>query len=131
MGMRKFRIALIGVLLAAMLCSCATVYKRAYSVNSASLTDSLTISGDSFTLQRTSQDGTAEFQGKFEDHGDQWVFNIESWKPANAAIKRFNPAVRYIYQVKKFGDAVSFMRLVDVVGTSTFQFIQPGDYQLR
>jgi hypothetical protein len=129
--MRKHVIALAFAFIVLILGSCATVYTRAYSVNAVSLNDSLTISGDSFTLQRISQDGTAEFKGKFEDRGDQWIFNIESWKPANANIKRFSPAVRYIYQVKKFGDAVSFLKLVDVVGTSMFQFIQPGDYQLR
>jgi hypothetical protein len=110
--------------------SCAgTVYTRAWAVNNADLTDSLTINGDSFTLLRTSGGGTTEFRGTFEDHGAQWVFNIESWKPANAAIKRFNPPVRYIYQVNKFADGVSFMKLVNVIGTSSFQFIQEGDFQ--
>jgi hypothetical protein len=129
--MRKYALALAACALALALASCATVYSRAWKVNTQDLTDSLTVSGDSFKLSRTGQGGTSVFEGKLEDHGEQWIFLIASWKPANATAKHFDPPVRYIYKVKKFENGVSFLTLVDVVGTSTFQFIQKGDYSLR
>jgi hypothetical protein len=112
--------------------SCAgTVYTRRWSVNNADLTDTLTISGDTFVLERLGSGGTSSFEGTFQDNGNQWVFDIQVWRPANAAAKRFDPPIRYLYKVKKFQDGVSFLELSDVIGTSNFQFIQAGDYRLR
>lgn len=130
--MRKHALGLGAVVCVLVLASCAgMVYSRAWAVNAQSLTDTLSISGDSFRLERTAREGTSVFEGKFDDRGDQWIFEVASWKPANAGIKRFDPPVRYIYKVHKFSSGVSFLSLVDVVGTSTFQFIQSGDFELR
>ena len=128
--MGKFARAVFTVAVMAACVSCAgTVYSRAWVINSQNLTDKLTISGDSFRLERTGQSGTSTFEGAFEDKGDQWVFDVTRWTPANATAQNFDPPVRYIYQVKKFENGVSFLSLSDVVGTSTFQFIQRGDFQ--
>ncbi len=114
------------------LCSCAgIVYARNWVVNNANLTDTLTISGDAFKLERLGQSGTSVFEGTYEERDDQWVFSVTSWKPANASIQRFDPPVRYIYRIKKFRNGVSFLTLVAVQGTSPFQFIQKGDFELR
>lgn len=124
--------ALLCILLAGLvISSCGTVYSRAWAVNAQSLTDTLSISGDTFRLERTSSDGTSVWEGKFTERGERWIFDITSWKPANAPLKRLNPAVRYIYQIHKFSRGISFLDLVDVIGTSSFQFIQTGDFQVR
>jgi hypothetical protein len=122
----------MAVILACILLSCAgTVYSRNWVVNSVNLTDTLTISGDTFKLERLGQAGTSIFEGKYEEKGDQWAFGVTSWKPANAAAQKFDPPVRYIYRVKKFQNGVSFLVLVELQGTSPFQFIQKGDFELR
>jgi hypothetical protein len=114
------------------LISCAgTVYARRWTVNNADLTDTLSISGDVFTLQRTGSGGTTVWEGGFKDNGDQWIFDIRVWRPPNASERRMDPPVRYLYRVKKFQNGVSFQELIDVVGLSNFQFIQTGDFQIR
>ena len=129
--MKRSATLICTLLMAIVLSSCGTVYSRVWAVNAQNLTDTLLISGDAFRLERTSADGTSVFEGKLLERGDRWIFDITSWKPANASVRRFNPAVRYVYQIHKFSRGISFLDLVDVVGTSTFQFIQTGDFQLR
>ena len=129
--MRKYIVVICAAVAALAVTSCATVYSREWKVNAQSLTDALSIQDDNFRLERTSKDGTSTFEGKFEEHGDRWIFDIVSWKPANASLKRFSKPIRYIYTVHKFSRGVSFLTLVDVVGTSNFQFIQTGDFTIR
>jgi hypothetical protein len=129
--MRKLVTAICAATAALVICSCGTVYSRVWAVNAQNLTDTLSISGDSFRLERSAREGTSSFEGKFEEKGERWIFDITSWKPANATIRRFDPPVRYIYNIHKFSKGVSFLSLVEVVGKSTFQFIQNGDFQIR
>jgi len=130
--MRKLARSVYAVAIAALCVSCAgTVYSRAWVVNSQNLTDRLVVSGDSFRLERSGQSGTSVFEGALQDKGEQWIFDVATWKPSNAAAQHFDPPVRYIYQVKRFQNGVSFLALTDVIGTSSFQFIQRGDFQLQ
>ena len=123
------RFALLTVCAAAIASCAGTVYARRWTVNNADLTDTLTISGDGFTLERTAASGATVWEGSFKDNGDQWIFDIKAWRPPNAPAQRYDPPVRYLYRVKKFQDGVSFVELVDVIGLSNFQFIQAGDFQ--
>ncbi len=114
-----------------LLASCAgTVYTRAWSWQSTDLTDTLSFSRGAFRLQRESSDGTAVFSGVLTEKGDTWTFVIESWKPTNAALRRLDPPITYVYKVKRFRDAISFLSM-DVRGSSTIVFIQPGDFTAR
>jgi hypothetical protein len=113
------------------LASCAgPVYTRAWSWQSIDLTDTLSFSRGEFRLQRESSDGTAVFSGKLTEKGDAWTFVIETWKPTNAAARRLDPPITYVYRVKRFQDAISFLSM-DVRGSSTIVFIQPGDFTAR
>jgi hypothetical protein len=113
------------------LASCAgSVYTRSWTYESTTLTDTLRISGGDFRLERESPDGTAVFTGKLTEKGDKWIFVIDSWKPTNAAIRRLDPPITYIYGVKKFQGAVSFLSM-DISGSSTLVFIRPGDFEAR
>jgi hypothetical protein len=112
--------------------SCAGItYSRNWAVNNADLTDTLTISDEKFVLERIGSGGVSAWEGVFKENGDTWVFEIKVWRPSNASAKSFDPPIRYIYQMKKFQNGVSFLQLVEVVGHSNFQFIQAGDYQLK
>ncbi len=113
------------------LASCAgSVYTRSWTYESTTLTDILRISGGDFRLERESPEGTAVFTGKLAEKGDAWTFVIDSWKPTNAAIRRLDPPITYIYRVKKFQGAVSFLSM-DISGSSTLVFIRPGDFEAR
>lgn len=113
------------------LASCAgSVYTRSWTYESTTLTDTLRISGGDFRLERESPEGTAVFTGKLTEKGDRWTFVIDSWKPINAAIRRLDPPITYIYGVKKFQGAVSFLSM-DISGSSTLVFIRPGDFEAR
>jgi hypothetical protein len=127
------RNGLLAVLAAAVLLlgSCAgTVYTRAWTWQSTDLTDTLSFSRGDFRLQRESSDGTAVFTGALAEKGDTWTFVIESWKPTNAAQRRLDPPITNVYKVKRFRDAISFLSM-DVRGSSTIVFIQPGDFTAR
>ena len=128
----KRKTALLGVVIAILaLASCAgTVYTRTWTWQSTSLTDTLSFSGGEFRLERESSEGTAVFSGKLTEKGDAWTFVIESWKPTNAALRRLDPPITYVYRVKRFQDAISFLSM-DVRGSSTIVFIQPGDFSAR
>ncbi len=120
--------------LAFVLASCAgtqTQYTRNWAVNDEKLKDTLRVSERSFRLERLGPEGTSVFEGKLDDGGDRWRFEIEAWKPANAAVKRFDPPVKYLYRVKRHRDGVTFLELIEVKGVSTFQFIQKGEFELR
>jgi hypothetical protein len=118
--------------LALALVSCAgTQYSRGWAVNGEKLTDILRVTDDSFRLERRSREGTSVFEGTLRDGGDRWLFEIASWKPVNAALRRFDPPIRYMYRVKKTNAGVSFLELVEVEGASHFAFIQEGDFELR
>lgn len=113
------------------LASCAgSVYTRSWTYESTTLTDTLRISGGDFRLERESPQGTAVFTGKLTEKGDRWTFVIDSWKPINAAIRRLDPPITYIYGVKRFQGAVSFLSM-DISGSSTLVFIRPGDFEAR
>jgi hypothetical protein len=129
--MRK-TLALPGAaLLLLVLTSCAgTVYTRSWTYESTTLTDTLRISGGEFRLERESTEGTAVFTGKLTERDDRWTFVIDSWKPINAAVRRLDPPITYIYRVKKFHGAVSFLSM-DIAGSSTLVFIRPGDFEAR
>jgi hypothetical protein len=128
----KKRLALPMVtLLLLVLASCAgSVYSHSWTYESTTLTDTLRISGGDFRLERQSADGTAVFTGKLTEKGDRWTFVIDSWKPINASVRRLDPPITYIYRVKKFQGAVSFLSM-DVAGSSTLVFIRPGDFEAR
>ena len=128
----KRKTALLGVVIAILaLASCAgTVYTRTWTWQSTSLTDTLSFSGGEFRLERESSEGTAVFSGKLTEKGDTWTFVIDSWKPTNAALRRLDPPITYVYRVKRFQDAISFLSM-DVRGSSTIVFIQPGDFSAR
>ena len=128
----KRKTALLGVVVAILaLASCAgTVYTRTWTWQSTNLTDTLSFSGGEFRLERESSEGTAVFSGKLTEKGDAWTFVIEAWKPTNAALRRLDPPITYVYRVKRFQDAISFLS-VDVRGSSTIVFIQPGDFSAR
>ncbi len=116
---------------AVVLASCAgPVYTRAWTWQSMDLQDTLSFSRGEFRLQRESSDGTAVFSGKLTEKGDTWTFVIETWKPTNAAPRRLDPPITYVYRVKRFQNAISFLSM-EVKGSSTVVFIQPGDFTAR
>ncbi len=131
--MRKafFISAALAVVLVLASCAGTQRYIRDWAVNEENLKDTLRVSEGDFRLERLGREGTSVFEGRLEDGGELWRFEIQAWKPANAARKRLDPPIRYLYRVKKHGNRVSFLKLIEVKGTSTFQFIQEGDFELR
>jgi hypothetical protein len=126
--MRKIGFVSLALAAALMLASCATVYQRSWTYESSSILDSLTVSGDSFTMVRNS-DGAQTFSGKFSDQGDKWVFEVTQYRGVNGVVKSFQPPVRYLYSVKKFEGGVSFLAIDKVEGGSLgVNFIQKGDF---
>ncbi len=129
--MRRAAILFAAAAAALSISSCASItYARTWAVNNADLSDTLTVSGDTFVLER-SGNGISSWDGAFKENGDRWIFDIKAWRPANASAKTYDPPIRYVYSVKKFKNGVTFLKLEEVVGHSNFQFIQEGDYQLR
>jgi hypothetical protein len=130
--MRRTCFASAVLTLAFVLASCAgTQYLRNWAVNGEKLKDTLRVSEGNFRLERLGSEGTSIFEGKLDDGGDRWMFEIEAWKPANASVNRFDPPIKYLYRVKKHHEGVSFLELIEVRGVSTFQFIQKGEFVLR
>jgi hypothetical protein len=126
------KLALLAAAVAALaLVSCAgTIYSRTWTWESTSLTDTLRLTRGAFRLERESSEGLAVFSGTLTEKGENWTFVIDSWKPTNAAQRRLDPPITYIYRVKRFQDAISFLSM-DVVGSSTLVFIRPGDFSAR
>jgi hypothetical protein len=126
--MRKTFSIAIACMAVLLLASCATVYQRSWTYESSTVQDSLTLSGDSFQLVRTSA-GEQTFSGKFSDQGEKWVFDVTMYRATNGAVKSFEPPVRYVYSVKKFPQGVSFLAIDKVEGGSVgANFIQKGDF---
>jgi hypothetical protein len=112
-----------------LLASCAGItYSRAWTYNNAPLTDTLTVTEDTFRLERSSTSGVAVFEGELKQGDERWTFDVTRWKPYNAAAQTFDPPVRYIFRIRKSRATLSFVALEDVRGWSPMQFIQPGDF---
>jgi len=114
---------------AMLLASCAGIaYTRSWTWNATPLTDTLSVTDESFRLERSSSAGVAVFEGDLKQGDDRWTFDVVRWKPYNAAAQTFDPPVRYVYRVRKSRGILSFTELEDVRGWSPMQFIQPGDF---
>ena len=126
-SMRLFAVAAAAQLLA----SCAGItYTKAWTYNNDPLTDRLTVTDETFRLERSSSAGVAVFVGDLKQGDERWTFDVTRWEPYNAAAQTFNPPVRYVYRVRKSRGVLSFLALEDVRGWSPMQFIQPGDFRL-
>jgi hypothetical protein len=114
-----------------LIASCAGItYTRTWTYNNDPLTDRLTVTDETFHLERSSSAGTAMFEGDLKQGEDHWTFDVVRWEPYNAAAQTFDPPVRYVYRVRKSRGVLSFLALEDVRGWSPMQFIQPGDFKL-
>jgi len=114
---------------AVLLSSCAGItYTREWTYNNAPLTDTLTVTEDTFRLERSSASGVTVFEGELSQGDERWTFDISRWKPYNAAAQTFDPPVRYLYRVRKTGKTLTFLEPPEVRGWSPMQFIQPGDF---
>ena len=106
--MRKTASGVI-IALVLVLASCAgSVYVRNWVYENTELKDTLVLSGESFRLERASPDGTSVFSGSWAEQNGEWVFKVESWKPYNAAERRFDPPITYFYKGKKFENGIAF-----------------------
>ena len=112
------------------LVSCATIYTRNWQYESSPISDSLTISGETFRLERTSPEGTAVYEGKFRKSDTQWVFDVATYTAPKGGTRQYDPLVRYKYSVKEFANGVSFLSF-DVEGRLGVNFIQRGDFSLK
>jgi hypothetical protein len=122
-----FLLAAASVLLA----SCAGItYTKAWTYNNEPLTDRLSVTDETFRLERSSKAGLAVFAGDLRKGDERWTFDVVRWEPYNAAAQTFDPPVRYVYRVRKSRGVLSFLSLEDVRGWSPMQFIQPGDFRL-
>jgi hypothetical protein len=128
--LRKWMFAAAAAAVLLMAGCAGSEYTRAWTWDSTSLTDTLRLSRGQFRLERASAEGLAVFTGTVSEKDDQWTFVVEAWKPTNAALQRLDPPARYVYRVKRFQGALSFMSM-EVVGTSTIVFIRPGDFTAR
>jgi hypothetical protein len=116
---------------ALLLASCAGItYTKAWTYNSEPLTDRLSVTDETFRLERSSKAGLAVFVGALRQGDERWTFDVVRWEPYNAAAQTFDPPVRYVYRVRKSRGVLSFLALEDVRGWSPMQFIQPGDFRL-
>jgi len=114
---------------ALVLASCAGItYTRSWTYNNAPLTDTLTVTDETFRLERSSASGVAVFEGGLRQGDERWTFDVARWEPYNAAAQTFDPPVRYVYRVRKSRGTLTFVALEDVKGWSPMQFIQPGDF---
>jgi hypothetical protein len=124
--------ALVACACAALLCSCVSaVYTRDWTVNSTRLSDTLSISGDRFRLERAGSAGFSTFEGSLIAIGEDWTFEVESWRRPDGEVSRFDPPVRYVYRVKVFLNGLSFLSLLRVDGEKSFTFIPRGDFEVR
>jgi len=122
-------LAAVAAAAAMLLASCAgIIYTRSWTYNSTPLTDRLTVTEETFRLERSSSAGVAVFEGDLKQGDERWTFDLMRWKPYNAAAQTFNPPVRYVYRVRESRGVLSFTALEDVRGWSPMQFIQPGDF---
>ena len=127
--MRRLLPVLAAAAAAMLLASCAGIaYTRSWTWNSTPLPDTLTVTDETFRLERSSSAGVAVFEGELKQGDERWTFDVVRWKPYNAAAQTFDPPVRYVYRVRKSRGVLSFTALEDVRGWSPMQFIQPGDF---
>ena len=127
--MRRVMPLLAAAAAAMLLASCAGIaYTRSWTWNSTPLNDTLTVTEESFRLERASSAGVAVFEGALKQGDERWTFDVVRWKPYNGAAQAFDPPVRYVYRVRKSRGVLSFTALEDVRGWSPMQFIQPGDF---
>lgn len=126
----KRPLALLAAATAALaLASCAGItYTRAWTYNNAPLTDTLTVTDETFRLERSSAAGVSVFEGDLKQGDERWTFDVARWQPYNATAQTFDPPVRYVYRIRKSRGTLTFLALEDVKGWSPMQFIQPGDF---
>jgi len=116
------------------LASCAgTTYVRTWTYENSDMTDVLSISGENFRLERTSPAGATVFSGKVSERGAELAFEIESWRPANAPERRFDPPLVYLYKARKFSNGIAFYSYHIEGGKSPLNiFIRaPIDFDVR
>jgi hypothetical protein len=114
-----------------LLASCMSVtYTRTWTSSGDTYLDRLTVVNEAFRLERLSAGGLSIFEGLVRQNEERWVFDVVRWKPHHAAARKFDPAVRYVYRVRRFHRAVSFLALERVEGWPPMSFIQPGDFTI-
>jgi hypothetical protein len=128
--LRRRKIALTAAA-AVLIASCASVtYTRTWTSGNEATFDRLTVINDAFRLERFSAAGASIFEGHVSQDEQRWVFDVVRWKPNDAAIRTFDPVMRYVYRVRRFHSAVSFLALERVEGWPPMTFIQPGDFTI-
>ncbi|MGA2975759.1 MAG: hypothetical protein ABSF77_10670 [Spirochaetia bacterium] len=120
------------ILLFLSLISCAaTRYIRAWAQDGADFTDRLLLFGDRFRLERSSQDGTLVFSGRFEVREDQWRFEIQSWKPASGYERILETPVIYVCRGRRFPNGLAFFSSKVIKGSALDVFMHvPFDFDI-
>lgn len=126
--MKTVAVCVGAVLLIWLLLSCVSmVYSREYTLKRADteldITETLTlniniITADTFRLEKTSENGTALYEGTFREERDRWTFILTTFSSVNASPRHFNPPVVYYYLVTKNQDGVTFDK-PKIVGSQT------------
>lgn len=128
---RRARIALAAAA-SVLIASCASVtYTRTWTYANEAMMDRLIIVHETFRLERASSAGVSVFEGFVLQDEERWVFDVVRWKPRHAAVRMLDPAVRYVYWIRRFRGAVSFLALERTEGVPRIVFIQPGDYTIE
>jgi hypothetical protein len=123
-------LTLVVVLAGAAGCA-GSYYVRGWAFEGMDLTDRLYLSGKTFQLERISPDGISVFSGRFQVQGEEWRFEIDSWKPVNEPQRRLNPPVVYVYRGRSFQKGLAFYSF-RVLGRSplTLFIRSPSDFDM-
>ncbi len=97
------------VLLCATLFACGSLrYVRTENVAGSVFVDRLVLDGPSFRLERMSDEGRIVYIGRYAVDGDQWTFQITSWRSDAGQSHRIDPPLLFVCRGKSFDNGVAF-----------------------
>ena len=117
----------------AFLFSCSGLrYVRTVNLAGTQFVDRLILSGQSFRLVRSSEDGTVAYSGRFRIDGDMWTFEISSWSLESELPHRLDPPLLFVCKGRSFENGVAFFALSASHSPQQDAFLHlPTDFDLE
>jgi hypothetical protein len=107
---RSLIVRAVGVLVTlALLLSCSSLrYVRKGSLAGSEFVDRLELSGQSFRLERSSDEGTIVYGGSYRVDGEMWTFVISAWSTESRHPHRLDPPLLFLCRGRSFDNGLAF-----------------------
>ncbi len=122
-----------GIILPFVLLSCSGLhYVRSGEIAGSRFVDRLILSGQSFRLERSDEEGTLVYDGRYSVKGEMWSFEILSWRSAHGPSHPLDPPLLFVCRGRSFENGLAFFAPADSHGAQVDVFLNlPSDFDLE